>query len=269
MVLSHSRKEVLVWGRRMDQVSWQHPHNEAFRRLGGIPALLRIDNRKTGGARGAGPWGEVNDAYRGYAQAVGFHVDAGLPRCPEHKGKVENQVRFLRRRLQLTGTRAGRAQLQNPTDEQLARSDRQRVCPATGLRVEASWQAEQRRLRPLPLLPGPFDLTMTRTVQRDCTVHFAGRTYSVPLVLGGRAVAGRGGVGVVQIWHDGRVGAEHPRHTSQRLLREPAHYDGPGDERVAPPVPLGKMGRQLPELREQPVAQRPLELSAALAEVAR
>jgi hypothetical protein len=53
------------------------------------------------------------------------------------------------------------------------------------------------------------------------------------------------------------------------LLLDPRHYDGPGDERVAPPVPLGKLGRRLQEILEQPVEQRPLDLYAALAEVAR
>ncbi len=269
LVLSHSRKEVLVWCRRMDQLSWHHAHNEAFRRLGGIPAVLRIDNLKTGVARGAGPWGEVNEAYRAYARAVGFHVDACLPRCPEHKGKVENKVRFVKRRLQLAGTLAGLAELQGQTDEQLGRSDGRRLCPATGLTVTASWQAEQRLLRPLPLLPEPFDLAVTRTVQRDCTVSFEGRTYSVPFVLCGLAVEVRGGAGVVQVWHDGRVWAEHPRHTQARLLLQPGHYEGRGDERVAAPLPLGQMGRKLQELLEQPVEQRPLDLYAALAEVAR
>ena len=41
MVLSHSRKEVVVWCRRMDQLAWQTAHNEAFRRLEGVPAVLR------------------------------------------------------------------------------------------------------------------------------------------------------------------------------------------------------------------------------------
>jgi hypothetical protein len=50
---------------------------------------------------------------------------------------------------------------------------------------------------------------------------------------------------------------------------DPRHYDGPGDERVAPPVPLGKMGRRLQEILAQPVEQRPVNLYAALAEVAR
>jgi transposase len=55
LVLSHSRKEVLVWRERMNQLNWHHAHNEAFRRLGGIPAVLRIDNLKTGVSVGAGP----------------------------------------------------------------------------------------------------------------------------------------------------------------------------------------------------------------------
>src|SRR5581483_9866816 len=245
LVLSHSRKEVLVWCHGMDQLSWHHAHNEALRRAGGVPAVLRIDNLKTGVARGAGPWGEVNAAYRAYARAVGFHVDACLPRCPEHKGKVENKVRFARRRLRLAGPFAGLAQLQGVTDEQLAQADARRLCPATGQTVEASWRAEQPLLGPLPLLPEPFDVAVTRPVQRDCTVAFEGRGYSVPFRLCGLRVEVRGCAGAVQVWHDGRVVAEHPRGTAARLLVDPAHYEGPGDDRVAAPAPLGAMGRKL------------------------
>src|SRR5262249_9330243 len=97
MVLSHSPKVALVWRQHMDQLSWHSAHNEAFRRLGGVAAVLRIDNLKTGVAQGAGPWGQINEAYRAYARAVGFHVDACLPTTreyagapPEHKGKVES-----------------------------------------------------------------------------------------------------------------------------------------------------------------------------------
>ncbi len=268
-VLAHSRKEVLIWSQRMDQLSWHKVHNEAFRRLDGIPAVLRIDNLKTGVAKGAGPWGEINPAYLAYAKAVGFHVDACLPRSPEHKGKVENKVRFVRRRLRLARSFNALAELQGQTDEQLTASADRRTCPATGLSVTASWRAEQARLRPVPLLPEPFDLTATRPVQKDCTVSFEGRTYSVPFRLCGRHVEVRGCVGVVQVWYDGQVVAEHPRHTQERLLLDPSHYEGPGDARMAPPVPLGQMGRRLQEILELPVQQRPLDLYAALAEVAR
>jgi transposase len=269
MVLSHSRKQAVVWTRHMDQLSWHRAHNEAFRRLGGIPAVLRIDNLKTGVAQGAGPWGEVNAAYRAYARAVGCHIDACLPRCPEDKGKVESKVRFVKGRLHLAGPFAGLADLQASSDAQLEQSDGRRVCPATGLSVQESWRLEQRLLRPLPLLPEPFDVVVTRPVQRDCTIHFEGRAYSVPFVLCGLLVEVHGCAELVQVWHDGVVVAQHPRHTAQRLLLEPGHYEGAGDERVVPPVPLGKMGQRLQEILEMPVEQRPLDLYAALAEVAR
>jgi transposase len=269
MVLSHSRKAVLHWSERMDQLSWHHAHNEALRRLGGVPAVLRIDNLKTGVVNGAGPWGEVNDAYQSYARSVGFHVDACLPRCPQHKGKVENKVRFVKRRLKLSGNFNGLADLQKQTDQQLSASDSSRVCPVTGLSVQQSFEAEQRLLRPLPILPEPFDLVQTRPVHRDCTVNFEGRTYSVPFVLCGLSVEVRGCVGVVQVWHEGKVMAQHPRATQERLLINPGHYDGPGDQRVMPPVPLGQMGQRLQEILEMPVEQRPLDLYAALAEVSR
>jgi transposase len=271
LVLSHSRKEALIWCRRMDQLAWHHAHTEAFRRLGGIPAVLRIDNLKTGVAQGAGPWGEVNAAYQSYARGLGFHIDACLPRCPEDKGKVENKVGVLKRRLRLAGQCfPGLAGLQSWTDGELDVWAERRLCPATGETVAVSWRAEQARLRPLPAaLPLAFDTAVTRPVQRDCTINFEGRTYSVPFVLCGLRVEVRGCAEVVQVLHEGQVVAEHPRHSRQRLLVNPAHYEGTGDERVAPPVPLGRLGQRLQAILAQEVEQRPLDLYAALAEVAR
>ena len=55
MTLSHSRKTALIWSRSMNQLAWHHVHNEAFQRLGGVAAINRIDNLKTGVAHGSGP----------------------------------------------------------------------------------------------------------------------------------------------------------------------------------------------------------------------
>jgi transposase len=270
LVLSHSRKEVLVWSRRQDQLAWHHAHNLAFARIGGVPAVLRIDNLKTGVGTGAGPWGEVNDAYRVYARAMGFHVDACLPRCPEDKGKVESQVGHLKRFLRLEGQVFDSLDaLQAWTDQRLDDRAQRRICPPTGETVQQSWLAEQPLLRGLPSLPLAFDVAVTRPVHKDCTVCFEGRQYSVPFVLCGLSVEVRGCSEVVQFWHEGQVVAQHPRHSRQRLLLVPAHYEGPGDDRVMPPVPLGQMGRKLAELAEQPVQRRSAEFYAALLEVSR
>ena len=72
MTLSHSRRKAVVWSRSMNQLAWHHAHNEAFKRLGGVAAVNRIDNLKTGVARGAGSWGKINDNYQAYARRWGF-----------------------------------------------------------------------------------------------------------------------------------------------------------------------------------------------------
>jgi transposase len=80
MVLSHSRKDAIVWSESKDMLSWLGCHSEAFRRLGGVPATVRVDNEKTAMVRGAGAWGIINRSYRRYATTLRFHVDACPPR---------------------------------------------------------------------------------------------------------------------------------------------------------------------------------------------
>jgi len=91
----------------------------------------------------------------------------------------------------------------------------------------------------------------------------------VPFALVGRHVEVRGCARPVQSVADGRVVQEYPRHTARRLLLDPRGYEGEATERVLPPPPLGRMGRRLQELWAMPVDQRPLDLYAHLAEVAR
>lgn len=135
--------------------------------------------------------------------------------------------------------------------------------------MQESWEQELERLAPLPILPEPFDVVVTRPVHKDCRVCFEGREYAVPFQLAPGSVEIRGCAGKVQILAEGRVVREYPRHTRERLLIDTSCYEGEATERVLPPPPLGKMGRRLQEIWETPVEKRPLDLYAALAEVAR
>ena len=229
-----------------------------------------MDNVKTAVARGAGPWGELTPSYRRYAKAVRFHIDACLPRCPEHKGKVERNILdhqrssdVCNRHWQSWGHLQEHA---NVMDRHLAQ---RRICPATGTAVIEAWHQELCYLSAVPLLPEPFDLVATRRVQSDCTVGFESRRYSVPFELLDRMVEVRGCARVVQVVHEGCVVAEHPRHTPERILIDPAHYQGEATDKVLPPMPLGRMGRRLQEISSMSPQQRPVDLYAALAEVAR
>lgn len=267
MTLAWSRQAALVWSERKDQVAWHACHNGAFRRLGGVPATIRIDNLKTGMAHGAGVHGEVNRAYAAYARALGFLPDPCPVRHPEAKGKVERRIGLLDRLVaELSRTAFGSLEeLQEWTDAELSRQAARSICPATGTTVAEAHRREQAALRPLPAaLPEPFDTAVERRVAWDCTVRFENRTYSVPFHLAGRTVELRGCAGTVEAWHDGRLAVRHPRGTPERLLIAPACYEGePRDGRL-PPLPLGRVARRILELAAQPVQLRAADYYEAL-----
>ena len=50
---------------------------------------------------------------------------------------------------------------------------------------------------------------------------------------------------------------------------DPRHYEGKATATVLPPAPLGRMVRRLAEIAAMAPEKRPLDLYAALAEVAR
>ena len=181
MTLLYSRRSVVVWSERQDQLSWLWCHNRAFERLRGAPAVVRVDNTKTAVVRGAGPCGELNATYRRYATMLRFHIDPCLPRSPEHKRRVERQVHTQRGMADPRGRHwANLDALQGGADAAEVRSASRRRCPATGSSVLAAWEAERRMLGALPVMPEPFDQVATRRVSMDCLVSFEGRQCSVP-----------------------------------------------------------------------------------------
>jgi transposase len=270
LTLSHSRYAVEVWSPSKDLLSWLEVHNRAFERIGGVPACLRVDNEKTAVVRGAGAWGELHPVYRRYAEAARFHVDACPPRQPQAKGKVERRIGVGRQSFD-PRQRAWDSieELQALRDQALIVAAQRHRCPATGTSVWEAYERERSALGSLPVLPEPFDLVATRHVGLDCMVAFEGRSYSVPFTLVGQRVEVRGGAHHVLVLAGGELVARHPRHSESRILIEPSHYEGPATRQVLPPPPLGRMGRRLAEIAALEPQRRPLDLYAALAEVAR
>jgi len=269
MILSHSRADTIVWSASADQLAWLSCHNDAFRRLGGVPATVRVDNVKTAVIRGAGAWGELNPTYQRYAESVRFHIDPCQRQSPEAKGKVERRIREQRYGCNpYTRHWNDLAELQAWSDERASLRWSRRTCPATGTTVAEAQRAELAALAPVGVLPEPFDIAVTRRVNLDCTVNFESRAYSVPFAHVGQQVEVRGCHGVVQILAGASVIAVHPRGTGVRLVLNPAHFEGAATDTVLPPQPLGRMGARLEEIASMKPENRPLDLYAALAEAA-
>ncbi len=271
VTLSWSRKRAVVWARSKDMLSWQACQIACLQRLGGAPAVMRIDNVKTAIARGAGAWGVINETYRRFAVQLKFHVDACQPRHPQGKGKVERHVRDLRETVDPRREAFDSLEhLQAVTDARLSERTARLLCPTTGASIAEAWDTERRLLTPLPeTLPEPFDVVVRRPVGIDCLVSFEGRRYSVPFRFVGQEVEVRGLAGRVQILKNAAMIAEHPRDTDRLILRDEAHYEGKDTDLVRAPMPLGRMGRRLRDIAASNIQHRSIDLYARLAEVAR
>lgn len=273
MTLSHSRKTAVVWSDSMVQLAWHHCHNEAFKRLGGIAAVNRIDNLKTGVTKGSGVWGEINTSYAAYARTMGFHIDPHEARQPQQKGKVERRVGAFKA-LDFKRIFDSIEGLQRYTDETLQRDSVVRKCPVTGLSVHATWLKERELLRPLPAtMPEPFDLIKQAAVYKDCTIRFEGRTYTVPYRFAYKTVEVRGCSGFIQIVDpaSGAIVKQFPRHSPEILLvdqdcYEPNPIDLSSTDTVPRPLPLGQMARHIEHLASQGVAMRSIDFYAAIAD---
>src|SRR5690606_40058956 len=74
-VLSHSPARFPWESVSADQLAWHTGHVELFRGYGGVPLWVRIDNLKTGVARGGGPTAGLNRSYEVFARELGFGID--------------------------------------------------------------------------------------------------------------------------------------------------------------------------------------------------
>ena len=244
-VLSSSRARFCWVSRLCDQLAWHTGHLEIFRRYGGVPLWIRIDNLATGVASGAGGNAVINATYAAFARQCRFEVDPCRPRTGSDKGKAERSVRtfrdgfgdLLRRHWPDLET------LQRALDERAAELMARHRSPVHGGTVAEAWAAERPHLQAVPEMSEIFDLVVSRQVSRDCLVSFEGRRYSVPFAYVGRSVEVRGTSAHVVVLADGGEIARHPRRTESRLLLDERHYEGESTDRVVRPTPLGRRAR--------------------------
>jgi hypothetical protein len=203
--LAHSRKSVVVFSVRRDLDAFLHGHVEAFRRLGGLPAMLRPDCLKTAIRRWRGLRSDLNATYRRFLEGLGVVAFPSRPGVPTDKGKVEKRIRDLVSRLDFEHrVFASMADLQAYTDRMLELAEQEWRCGVTGLSVAQSFENERQQLRPLPAdFPAWPLLERQARVRRDGTVWFDGNYYQVPQAGIGKTVLCQHTGTTIVIWSEG------------------------------------------------------------------
>ncbi|MBI5064516.1 MAG: IS21 family transposase [Desulfatitalea sp.] len=226
MTLSHSRHAYGEFVFRQDTETWISCHRHAFEFFGGVPKKLTIDNLKAAIVKAAIYDPMVNRVYRECAEHYGFLISPCMPGMPEHKGKVERGVPYVRKSFV-----AGRDFI-DIADANIQLIDW--LVNKAGLRIHGTTKrkpleifndVEKTALLELPDTPFSKVTWNEALVHRDCHVVVGGSFYSAPHRLRGETLLVRIGDGMVRIFHRHELIASHicaVRQGTRRTL--PEHY---------------------------------------------
>lgn len=234
MTLSWSRHQYVEFVFDQKIETWLGLHVRAFAFFGGVVKRIVCDNLKAAIVKAAWQDPQANLAYGECAEHYGFRIAPCKPRTPQHKGKVERGVAYVKDNFW-----AGRGL----TDIDKANAAAREWClKEAGARTHGTTkerpmdrfeQIERARLIPLP--PAPYDMAVMKETKlhRDCYVVFEASYYSAPYRLVNQKLWVRGGTAQVRLYDkDHRLVATHERakKPGERLTR-PDHlpaYKLPG-----------------------------------------
>jgi transposase len=97
MTLGHSRKAVWLLTWRSCSRTWCELHEEAFRRLGGAPKLIVLDNLREGVLKPDVYDPALNPLYRDCLAHYGVAAMPARVREPNRKGKVESSIGYAQK----------------------------------------------------------------------------------------------------------------------------------------------------------------------------
>lgn len=180
VVLSFSRKAYSEAVFRQDAETFVRCLENAFRYFGGVTQTINLDNLKAAVLKFDFADPELNPKLAEFARHYGTAIMPCLPATPEHKGKVENSVGYVKSNA-LKGRVFDSLSAQN---EFLAHWEStvadQRIHGTTKCQVAQRFAEEQKHLRPLPATLFPVFQEARRTVHRDSYVEVAKAFYAVP-----------------------------------------------------------------------------------------
>lgn len=188
LTLGWSRKSVWLLTWRSSSRIWCELHAEAFRRLGGAPRTIVLDNLKEGVLAADIYDPTLNPLYRDFLAHHGVTALPARVLHPDRKGKVESAIGFAQK-TPLRGKRYETFEAAvSELDHWTARWADTRIHGTTKRQVAAMFAEEQPLLLPLPATPFRFYEHSTRTVHLDGCIEVAAAYYGAPPGWIGREV---------------------------------------------------------------------------------
>ena len=172
-------------------------HIEAFEWFGGVPATVVLDNVKAGILKASWDDPLATRAYHGLAEHYGFAISACRPYTPEHKGGVENDMRYIKRsfwpEIRIREEKKGHTiprfsrviEYLSTWNDQVSEP---RDVGKVGRTVQELFSEEIHHLKPLPSSRWEPEHWAFAKVQSDWQIQFDKAFYSVPYRFIGKTV---------------------------------------------------------------------------------
>jgi transposase len=188
MVLSYSRKAYSEAVSRQDTETFLRCLENGLRSFGGSPLLLNLDNMKSAVLQADWFDPEINPKLADFCRHYHLHVVPCRPGKPEHKGKVERGVAYLRNNA-LKARRFRSIAEENLFLQHWESSIAdKRIHGTTRKQVAACFEEERPHLQPLPESLFPCFQEARRSVHRDSYVEVEKALYETPPEYIGRQV---------------------------------------------------------------------------------
>ena len=212
MILSFSRHMFVRVVTRLDQREWLMCHILAFEFFGGVPQRIIPDNLKTGIIKPDLYDPKFNQGYEELAHHYGVIIDPARSGKPRDKPRVERIIPYIRDSFW-----SGR---DFTSQEEINRQAIQWCLRVAGVRDHGTTHqqpltlfrlAEERALKPLPVLPFEIVTWHQAKVALDCHIQVTNTLYSVPYQYVRKRVDVKLGSKVVEIYLDYNLIKTHPR----------------------------------------------------------
>lgn len=238
--LRYSRKAYREIVFRQDSGQFNECHIHAFEHFNGVPQQVVLDNLKAGVIKSTIDNDMINRAYRDLAEHYDFMISPCLPRTPQHKGGVENDVGYIKKNFWpefMEKLKSAPHTDIRAAQKEIERWDREVAC-ARKLRdngrspEELFRDEEQKTLKPLPQERAEITQWFECMVRKDWAILLQGSRYSVPYGLIERCVQVRLTTKFVKVFFEHQEVASHPRATQKGMYMRCADHAPPFREEV-------------------------------------
>ncbi|MCB0335834.1 MAG: IS21 family transposase [Bdellovibrionales bacterium] len=218
-VLGFSRYRMvrLVWSN--DVESTIAAIKSMFDELGGVPAKVTTDNPKCFAIKAGKFETQFNPVMERFASHYGFVIECLPPREPQQKGKVERQIKYIRRLYQAHADWWTLEESQHYLNEKLIKANALKHGTTRLVPKVVFEDTEQSALNTLPSTPYEVEQYHCGRVRRDGHVRFRGKYYSVDSKFIGREVVIIGTSSQVSIFLEGKLLEVHNRVTDPHLSK--------------------------------------------------